>query len=140
MRKIGVLTSGGDCPGMNAAVRGVVRFALHSHKEVIGIFKGYQGLIDSELKMLGHRSVSNIINRGGTILKTARSKEFITLAGQRKAVRVIKDNKIDGLVVIGGDGSFRGAHLLATKYSIPTIGIPATIDNDISGTDFAIPR
>lgn len=138
MKRIAVLTSGGDCPGMNAALRSVVRFAIHSGREVIGIFKGYQGLIEGELKRLDHRSVSNIINRGGTILKTARSKEFMTVAGQRKAVRVIKDNKIDGLVIIGGDGSFRGAHLLAAKWSIPTIGVPATIDNDISSSDFAI--
>lgn len=138
MKRIAVLTSGGDCPGMNAAVRGVVRFATHKRREVIGVLKGYQGLIDGELKILYHRSVSNIINRGGTILKTARSKEFMTQAGQKKAVGVIKDNKIDGLVVIGGNGSFCGAHLLATRWSIPTIGIPATIDNDISGTDCAI--
>lgn len=138
MKRIGVLTSGGDCPGMNAALRSVVRFAVHNRKEIIGVFRGYQGLIEGELKRLDRRSVSNIINRGGTILKTARSKEFMTVAGQRKAVRVIKTHKIDGLVVIGGNGSFRGAHLLAAKYAIPTIGIPATIDNDISGSDFAI--
>ncbi len=138
MKRIAILTSGGDSPGMNAALRSAVRFAIHSRKEVIGIFKGYQGLIDGELKILDRRSVSNIINRGGTILKTARSKEFMTVAGQKKAVRVIRNNKIDALVVIGGDGSFRGAHLLANKWSIPTIGVPATIDNDISGSDWTI--
>lgn len=138
MKRIAILTSGGDCPGMNAALRSAVRFAIHNRKEVIGVFKGYQGLIDGELKILDRRSVSNIINRGGTILKTARSKEFMTAAGQKKAVRVIRNNKIDALVVIGGDGSFRGAHLLANKWSIPTIGVPATIDNDISGSDWTI--
>lgn len=138
MKRIAILTSGGDCPGMNAALRSAVRFAIHNRKEVIGVFKGYQGLIEGELKTLDRRSVSNIINRGGTILKTARSREFMTAAGQKKAVRVIRDNKIDALVVIGGDGSFRGAHLLANKWSIPTIGVPATIDNDINGSDWTI--
>lgn len=138
LKKIGVLTSGGDCPGMNAAIRSVTRCAISNGLEVAGIFRGYGGLIDGDIRQLGLRSVSNIVNRGGTILKTARCAEFMTEEGQKKAVETIKDNKIDGLVVIGGDGSLRGAHLLNTRWDIPTIGIPASIDNDINGTDFAI--
>ncbi|MBL7129968.1 MAG: 6-phosphofructokinase [Candidatus Omnitrophica bacterium] len=138
MKKIGVLTSGGDAPGMNAAVRSIVRTALAKDLEVIGIFKGYSGLIDEEIKPLNHRSVSNIINRGGTVLKTSRCEEFMTKEGQRKAVEVIKRNRIDGLVIIGGDGSYRGAQVLSKEWNIPCIGVPGTIDNDLNGTDYTI--
>ncbi|MFH1440695.1 MAG: 6-phosphofructokinase [Candidatus Omnitrophota bacterium] len=138
MKRIGVLTSGGDGSGMNAAIRSVVRFAIHHKLEVMGIFRGYAGLINEELKLLDHRSVSNIINRGGTILKTARCPEFMTEEGQRRAVEVIKRNNIDGLVVIGGNGTYQGGVVLSKKWNIPCIGVPGTIDNDINGTDFTI--
>lgn len=136
MKRVGVLTR--DCAGINACIRAIVRTACVYDMEILGIFRGYQGLINGELKILNHRSVSGIINTGGTILKTTRSKEFLTEEGQLKAVRTIKDNKIDALVVIGGNGSLTGAHLLATKYNIPVVGIPATIDNDIKGIDLSI--
>lgn len=138
IKRIGVLTSGGDGSGMNAAIRSVVRSAIHNKLEVTGIFRGYAGLINEELKNLDHRSVSNIINRGGTILKTARCEEFLTEEGQRRAVEVIKKNNLDGLVLIGGDGTYRGGIALAKKWGIPCIGIPGTIDNDINGTDSTI--
>ncbi len=138
MKRIGVLTSGGDGSGMNAAIRSVVRYGIHNKLEVVGIFRGYAGLINEELKLLDHRSVSNIINRGGTILKTARSLEFLTEEGQARAVEVIKKNRIEGLVLIGGDGTYRGGITLARKWSIPCIGVPGTIDNDINGTDSTI--
>ncbi|MDP8260424.1 MAG: 6-phosphofructokinase [Candidatus Gygaella obscura] len=135
MKKIAVLTSGGDAPGMNAAIRAVVRFATYNKIDVMGVFRGYEGLIQADLKSLNHRSVSNIINRGGTILKTARSDEFLTEEGQKKAVKVLKENSIDGLVLIGGNGTYKGAIALSKKWDIPCIGIPGTIDNDINGTD-----
>jgi len=138
IRRVGVLTSGGDCPGMNACIRSTVRCGIYNGLEVFGIFRGYEGLINGDFKKLELTSVSNIINRGGTVLKTARSSEFMTEGGQMKAVESIKRNRIDGLIVIGGDGSFRGAHVLNTKWDMPTIGIPATIDNDISGTEASI--
>lgn len=138
IKKIGVLTSGGDAPGMNAAIRSVVRSAIHYKLEVIGILRGYAGLINEELKPLDHRSVSNIINRGGTILKTARCDEFLTKEGQKRAVEVIKKHNIDGLVLIGGDGTYRGGLALSGDWHIPCIGVPGTIDNDLSGTDFTI--
>lgn len=138
VRKIGVLTSGGDGPGMNAAIRSVTRCAIHYGLEVAGIIRGYKGLVFDEVVDLNHRSVANIINRGGTILKTARSKEFRTEEGQKKAVETLKKHKIDGLVVIGGDGTYRGAYELYTKYDIPVIGLPGTIDNDLCGTDQTI--
>ena len=137
-KRIGVLTSGGDAPGMNAAIRAVVRYATYNKLEVIGIFRGFAGLINEELKELNHRSVSNIINRGGTILKTARCDEFLTEDGQRRAVEVIKKNKIDALVLIGGDGTYRGGIALEKKWDIPCIGVPGTIDNDLNGTDSTI--
>jgi len=136
MKRIGVLTR--DCAGINAAIRALVRSACAYGIEVYGIFRGYQGLIEGDLQPLTRRSVSGIINLGGTILKTARSKRFRTLAGQRQAVKTLRDNKIDGLAVIGGNGSLTGAHLLANKYSIPVIGIPATIDNDVNGVEMSI--
>ena len=138
IKKIGVLTSGGDGPGMNAAIRSVVRCSLSNGLEVSGIMRGYQGLIDEEIIRLNHRSVSNIINRGGTILKTARSKEFKTAEGQKQALATLKKHDIEALVVIGGDGSYRGAQDLSEKHNFPTIGLPGTIDNDLCGTDQTI--
>ena len=136
MKKIGILTR--DCAGINATIRAVVRTACFYDIEVLGIRRGYEGLINSELVHLNRLSVSGILNRGGTILKTVRSKKFCTDAGQEQAVKVIKENNIEGLIVVGGNGSMTGAHILASKYNIPTIGIPATIDNDICGVDLAI--
>lgn len=136
-KRIGVLTSGGDAPGMNAAIRAVTRLALLKGKEVYGIFNGYQGLIDGEIKKLGERDVSYIIDRGGTMLYTARSNEFKTKEGVQKAVKVCKELGLDGIITIGGDGTFRGAVDL-TDAGIPCIGIPATIDNDIASTDATI--
>jgi len=137
-KKIGLLTSGGDGPGMNAAIRSVVRSAINQGLEVDGIMRGFAGLLSEEIIPLNHRSVSNIINRGGTILKTARSKEFGTDEGKAKAVKILKKHNIDALVVIGGDGSYKGACRLYEKFGFPTIGIPGTIDNDLKGTDETI--
>jgi 6-phosphofructokinase 1 len=137
MRKIGVLTSGGDAPGMNAAIRAVVRKAIYHGLEVAGVRRGYTGLISGDIVPMDLGSVGDIIHRGGTILQTARCDEFRTEAGQDKAVAMFKQHGIDGLVVIGGDGSFRGAKILSDK-GIPTIGIPGTIDNDIPCTDYTI--
>jgi 6-phosphofructokinase 1 len=136
MKKIGILTR--DCAGVNANIRAVVRTAAFHGIEVLGIIKGYDGLIDGELVELDKRSVSGILNRGGTILKTARAKRFFTEEGQNRALTTITDNNIDGLIVIGGNGSLTGAHILATKYKVPVIGIPATIDNDVNGVDMSI--
>jgi 6-phosphofructokinase 1 len=136
--KIGVLTSGGDAPGMNAAVRAVVRTAIYHGLEVYGIIRGYSGMIEDDIFHMDSKSVANIIQRGGTILKTARSKEFFTPEGRKKAYENLKKRGIDGLVVIGGDGSFRGAQKFSNEYDIPCIGIPGTIDKDIAGTDFTI--
>lgn len=138
IKKIGLLTSGGDGPGMNAAIRSVVRSALFQGVEVDGIMRGYEGLIDDEIISLNHRSVSSIINRGGTILKTARSLKFKTEEGQRKAVDTLKKHNIDALVTIGGDGTYRGAYELFKQWEIPTVGLPGTIDNDLCGTDQTI--
>lgn len=138
MKRIGVLTSGGDAPGMNAAIRSVVRYAVHNKIEVMGIFRGYQGLINEEMKLLDHRSVSNIINRGGTILKTARCEEFKTKEGRKRAADIIKKNNIEGLVLIGGDGTYRGGIELEKECQIPCVGVPGTIDNDLNGTDSSI--
>lgn len=135
MKHIGVLTSGGDAPGMNAAIRSVVRSAIARRVEVSGIMRGYSGLLNDDIQPLSHRSVSNIINRGGTILKTSRSPEFMTKEGQKRAVEVLQRRGIEGLVVIGGDGSYRGALVLSKDWGIPCIGIPGTIDNDLNGTD-----
>lgn len=138
IKKIGVLCSGGDGPGMNAAVRAVVRAGVSSGLQVEGVMRGYQGLIDNDLIEMNRRSVSGIIGRGGTIIKTARSPEFRTEAGQKKAVMTLRKHKIDALVVAGGDGSYLGASELYTKWGIPTVGIPGTIDNDLHGTDQTI--
>lgn len=138
VNRIAVLTSGGDSPGMNAAVRAVVRTGLYYGLEVFGIMRGYQGLIEDDIFKMESRSVANIIQRGGTILKTARCKEFYTPEGRKKAYEVLKRRGIDGLVIIGGDGSFKGAMALSKEYDIPCIGLAGTIDKDIAGTDFTI--
>lgn len=138
VKRIAVLTSGGDSSGMNAAIRSVTRTAIYSGIKVFGVMRGYQGLIKADMKEFNRRSVSNIINLGGTILKTARSEEFKTRKGRLKAAQNLKKKGIDGLIVIGGDGSFRGAHLLCQEWGIRCIGVPATIDNDLNGTDFTI--
>lgn len=131
MKKIAVLTSGGDAPGMNAAVRAVVRTALYEGMEVLGVYRGYNGLINGDLQPMNLRSVSDIIHRGGTVLYSARSPEFCTEEGMQKAINTCRENGIEGLIVCGGDGSFRGAQDL-TRRGIPCVGIPCTIDNDIS--------
>lgn len=136
MKKIAVLTR--DCAGINAAIRSVVRTAVEYDIEVVGVLKGYDGLIDNKLVSLDRRSVSGIINRGGTILKTARSQRFYDESWQNQAVKNIHNNNIEGLIVIGGNGSLTGAHVLAEKYNIPVVGIPATIDNDVTGVDLSI--
>ena len=136
--RIGVLTSGGDSPGMNAAIRAVVRTGIYNGLEVYGIMRGFQGLIEDDIYKMESRSVANIIQRGGTILKTARCKDFFTPEGRKKAYDVLKKRGIDGLVVIGGDGSFRGAVDFSNEFEIPVIGIAGTIDKDIFGTDFTI--
>jgi 6-phosphofructokinase 1 len=136
--RIGVLTSGGDAPGMNAAVRAVVRTCAFHKIDCIAILKGYQGLIEDNIKPMNPRSVNNIINKGGTVLKSARCLEFRTKEGRQKAFESIKKNKIQALVVIGGDGSFTGAMIFQSEFNIPVIGIPGTIDNDIFGTSHTI--
>ena len=136
--KIGVLTSGGDSPGMNAAIRAVVRTGLYYNLEVFGIVRGYSGMIEDDIFQMNSKSVANIIQRGGTILKTARSKEFMEYEGRQKAYDNLKKHGIDGLVIIGGDGSFRGAQRFSNEFDIPCIGLPGTIDKDIAGTDFTI--
>jgi 6-phosphofructokinase 1 len=136
--KIGVFTSGGDAPGMNAALRAVVRASIFYKKEVYGIMQGYEGMISGDIVKLGARSVGNIIQRGGTILKSARSKEFRTPEGRAKAYQNLKKHGIDALVAIGGDGTFTGLHKLFEEYAIPSICMPGTIDNDLTGTDFTI--
>ena len=135
---LGVLTSGGDAPGMNAAIRAVIRTAVHDGMRASFIYRGYQGLIDNDLEEVGPRSVANIIQRGGTILRTARSDAFRTEEGRTRAAATLKERGIDSLVVIGGDGSLRGAHLLHKEHGIRVIGLPGTIDNDIWGTDVTI--
>ncbi|MEN8788331.1 MAG: 6-phosphofructokinase [Flavobacteriaceae bacterium] len=134
IKKIAVFTSGGDSPGMNAAIRSVVRACAYLQIDCIGIFRGYQGMIEGDFTPMNARSVNNIINKGGTMLKSARCEEFRTKAGRKKAYEQLEANGIDALVVIGGDGSFTGALKFNEEYSIPFIGIPGTIDNDIFGT------
>ena len=138
IKKIGVLTSGGDAPGMNAAIRAVVRTAIFYKLEVVGIMRGYQGLIEGDFVPMESKSVSKIINLGGTILHTSRCPEFKDIEVRRKAIDGLKEAGIDALVVIGGDGSFRGANDIFNDFDYPVVGIPATIDNDIFGTDFTI--
>ena len=136
--RIGVLTSGGDAPGMNAAIRAVVRTGIYYGLEVYGIMRGFMGLIEDDIEPMDSRSVANIIQRGGTILKTARCKEFYEFEGRKKAFENLRKREIDGLVIIGGDGSFRGATEFIKEFNIPCIGIAGTIDKDIIGTDFTI--
>ena len=138
IKKIGVLTSGGDSPGMNAAIRAVVRTCAFHNIDCTGIYRGYQGMIEGDFKDMGPRSVNNIINKGGTILKSARSKEFMTEEGRKKAYDNLIKHNIDALVVIGGNGSFTGGLLFNKEYGFPVIGIPGTIDNDIFGTSFTL--
>ncbi|HEY9165208.1 MAG TPA: 6-phosphofructokinase [Candidatus Kryptonia bacterium] len=138
MKKIGVYTSGGDAPGMNAALRAIIRTAVYHNIDVVGIQHGYNGMINGDFVPMGARSVSNIIQRGGTILKTARSTEFMTREGRAKAASNLSTHGIDGLVAIGGNGTFQGATLLYDEHMIPTVGVPGTIDNDLYGTDFTI--
>lgn len=138
IRKIGVLTSGGDSPGMNAAIRAVVRACAHYNVGCVGIYRGYEGLIEGDFKEMGPRSVNNIINKGGTILKSARSKEFETAEGRKKAYNNLKNNEIDALIIIGGNGSLMGGLQFNKEFGFPVIGIPGTIDNDIYGTSFTL--
>ncbi|MGA0430514.1 MAG: 6-phosphofructokinase [Flavobacteriaceae bacterium] len=138
IKTIGVLTSGGDAPGMNAAIRAVVRTAAFHKLKCVAIFQGYQGLIDDVTRVMTPRSVNNIINKGGTMLKSARCLEFRTKEGRKKAFETIKKHEIDALVVIGGDGSFTGAMIFQKEFDLPVIGIPGTIDNDIYGTSHTL--
>jgi len=138
IKNIGLFTSGGDAPGMNAAIRAVVRTALYYDIEVTGILRGYHGMIRGEFQPMGRKSVSNIVQRGGTILKTARSDQFKTPEGRKKAYDQLKSQNIDALVAVGGDGTFTGANIFASEYDIPIVGLPCTIDNDLAGTDFTI--
>ena len=138
IKKIGVLTSGGDSPGMNAAIRAVVRTAIYHKIEVYGILHGYAGMLTNDIIKMDTKSVANIIQRGGTILKTARCMEFMESEGRKKAYENIKKHGIEGLVIIGGDGSFRGAQVFSNEFDIPCIGLPGTIDKDIAGTDYTI--
>lgn len=138
IKRIAVFTSGGDAPGMNAAIRAVVRTAAYHDLHVFGITGGYQGMIENNIKRLETRDVANIIQRGGTILKTARSKDFMTPEGRLKAYESLRAHRIDACVAIGGDGTYTGANVFSQEYDIPFIGLPGTIDNDIYGTDFTI--
>ncbi|EKT4518743.1 6-phosphofructokinase [Flavobacterium psychrophilum] len=138
IKKIGVLTSGGDAPGMNAAIRSVVRTCAYHNIDCIGIYRGYQGMIEGDFEEMGPRSVNNIVNKGGTILKSARSKEFMTVQGRQKAHKHLINSNIDALVVIGGDGTFTGAEIFNNEFNYPVIGIPGTIDNDIYGTSHTL--
>ena len=138
IQKIGVLTSGGDSPGMNAAIRSVVRTCAFHNIECIGIYRGYQGMIEGDFKELGPRSVNNIVNKGGTILKSARSMDFMTVEGRKKAHQNLLASNVDALVVIGGDGSFTGAEVFNNEFNFPVMGIPGTIDNDIFGTSHTL--
>lgn len=138
MKRIAVLTSGGDSPGMNAAIRAVVRAGVYHRIEVLGVYRGYSGLVEGDFVELEVRSVSKILGRGGTILKSARCAEFRTVEGRAKAAEQLKSRDVDALVVIGGDGTFTGAKFLCEEHDIPVIGLPGTIDNDLAGTDFTI--
>jgi 6-phosphofructokinase 1 len=138
IENIGVFTSGGDAPGMNAAIRAVVRTALYYNIQVTGIRRGYEGMINGDMFLMDRRSVANIVQRGGTILKTARSDQFRTSEGRKQAYQQIQKHKIDALVAIGGDGTFTGAKIFGQEFNIPVVGLPGTIDNDLFGTDFTI--
>ncbi|MCX6281945.1 MAG: 6-phosphofructokinase [Bacteroidetes bacterium] len=136
--RIGVFTSGGDSPGMNAAIRAVVRSGINEGLDVFGIYRGYEGMIDGQIEPMERHSVSNILQRGGTILKSARSKRFMTYEGRLQAFQNLEKFKIDGLVAIGGNGTFTGAQIFEKEFNIPVVGLPGTIDNDLYGTDFTI--
>lgn len=138
IKTIGVLTSGGDSPGMNAAIRAVVRAGFYYNIEMYGIYRGYEGMIQNDIKKLDSKHITHVLERGGTFLKSARSDEFRTVEGRQKAYDNLKSHGIDALVVIGGDGSLTGAHLFYKEHGIPAIGLPGTIDNDLSGTDSTI--
>jgi 6-phosphofructokinase 1 len=138
IKNIGVFTSGGDSPGMNAAIRAVVRTGLYYDLKVTGIYRGYDGMISGDFHLMDRKSVANIIQRGGTILKTARSEEFRTAEGRKKAYEQLKKHNVDAIVAIGGDGTFTGANIFYDEYKVPVIGLPGTIDNDLIGTDFTI--
>ena len=138
MKTIGVLTSGGDSPGMNTALRSIVRTCAHYKIKCVGIVRGYSGLIEDNTKVLNTRSVRGIINKGGTFLYSARCDEFRQTSGRKKAYKTLRNNNIDGLIVIGGDGSFTGALKLKDEFNFPVIGIPGTIDNDIFGTSHTL--
>lgn len=138
MKRIGIITSGGDAPGMNACIRAIVKTCLNKKMEVIGFYDGYDGVINNRFKVLGFGDVDNIIQQGGTILGTARCEEFKTAEGRKKAIAVLNENKVDGFICIGGDGTYTGANILSKEMNIPVIGIPGTIDNDIYGTDHTI--
>lgn len=137
MKRLAVLTSGGDAPGMNAAIRAVVRYSIYHKIEVMGVIRGYRGLMHGDFVPMSVSSVGDIIHRGGTILKSARALEFLEEEGKQMAIRMLQENRIDGLIVIGGDGSFRGAREMSIR-GIPSIGIPGTIDNDLAYTDYTI--
>lgn len=138
IKKIAVLTSGGDAPGMNAAIRSVARTCAYYRTECVGIYRGFQGMIDADFTNMTARSVNNIIHKGGTILKSARSKKFTSKQGRQKAYENLKELKVDGLIVIGGDGTFTGAVVFNKEFNFPVVGIPGTIDNDIYGTSHTI--
>lgn len=138
IKRIAVFSSGGDAPGMNAAIRAVVRTAVYHDLHVYGIYRGYEGLIDGELKRIEKRDVANIIHRGGTILKTARSKRFLEPEWRKQAFDTLQAHDIDAVIAIGGDGTFTGAKVFGEEYDMPMIGIPGTIDNDLCGTDYTI--
>jgi 6-phosphofructokinase 1 len=138
IQKIAVMTSGGDSPGMNAAIRATVRMGIFCGLDVCGIYRGYEGMIDGQIEPMMSHSVSNIIQRGGTILKTARSKRFMTYEGRLKAYQNLMEHKIDGLVAIGGNGTFTGAQIFEGEFNFPVVGLPGTIDNDLFGTDATI--
>ncbi|MDI9874157.1 MULTISPECIES: 6-phosphofructokinase [Bacteroidota] len=138
MKRVAVFTSGGDAPGMNACIRAVVRGGLHYGLEMFGIIRGYNGMIKGDIIPLNSQSVSNIVQRGGTILKSARSKEFMTPEGRKKGYDQLKAHGIDGLIAIGGNGTFTGAEIFFNEFQIPTVGAPGTIDNDLYGTDYTI--
>lgn len=138
IRKIAVFTSGGDAPGMNAAIRAVVRSAIYYNLQVSGIYRGYEGMIEGDIVPFTARSVNHILQRGGTILKSARCKDFMTEDGRQKAFEKLKSHGVDAVVAIGGDGTFAGAHCFGNEHDIPIIGIPCTIDNDLTGTDYTV--
>ncbi len=138
MKRIGVLTSGGDAPGMNAALRAVVRACAYNNLEVEGIFQGYQGMIEGDFKKLNERSVARILGRGGTILKSSRSMDFMEKEGREKAYNNLKKHNCDALITIGGNGTFTGAHIFFKEFGVPVMGVPGSIDNDLFGTDHCI--